>query len=146
MNRGTPKIRVLAERIITFDAKGFKSSRVKQATAFPVAHKLRPHLATLMGNSGYRALLMRALTLASVEVAWLRTVRVAEDGTLGRLDETAPPAGAEEIFEGKVVLVAQLLGLLAAFIGESLMLQLVSEIWPRLALGDLNASEDNQNG
>ena len=145
MNRATPKMRVLAERIIAYDAKGFKSSRKKQATAFPATDKLRPHLATLMGNGGYRALLMRSLALASVEVAWLRMVRVAEDGTLEGLDEPAPPAGPEEILEGRVVLVAQLLGLLIAFIGESLMLRLVREIWPRLPLGDLNASKDNQN-
>ena len=137
-------MRVLAERIIAYDAKGFKSSRKKQAAAFPVIHKLRPHLATLMGNGGYRALLMRALVLASVEVAWLCTVRVAADGTLG-LNEPEPPAGPEEILEGRVVLVAQLLGLLVAFIGESLMLRLVREIWPRLPLGNLNTSKDDKN-
>jgi len=96
MNRATPKIRVLAERIIAYDAKGFKASRKKQAAAFTVTRMLRPHLATLMGNGGYRALLMRALALASVEVAWLRTVRVAADGTLQGLDEAAPRAGPKE--------------------------------------------------
>jgi len=131
MNRVTPKMRVLAERIIAYDAKGFKSSGTNQSTAFPFTHRLGPHLATLMGNGSYRALLMRALAQASVEVAWLRTVRVAEDGTLG-LDERAPLAAPEEILEGGVVLVARLLGLLIAFIGESFMLRLVREIWPRL--------------
>ncbi len=81
----------------------------------------------------------------SVEVAWLRTVRVAEDGTLG-LDERAPLAAPEEILEGGVVLVARLLELLIAFIGESLMLRLLREIWPRLPVGNLNASNDHQNG
>ena len=140
MNRVTPKTRILAGRIIAYGAKGFKSSRKKQSSVFPATDKLRPHLATLMGNGGYRALLMRALALASVEVAWLRTVRVAADGTLEGLDEPVPPAGPEEILEGRVVLMAQVLGLLVAFIGESLMLRLVREIWPRLPLGDLNAS------
>ena len=145
MNRVTPKMRVLAERIIAYDSKRFKSFRRKQSTAFPVIHKLGPHLATLMGNGGYRALLLRALALASEEVAWLRTVRVAEDGTLVGLDEPAAPAVPEEILEGWVVLVAQLFGLLIAFIGESLMLRLVREIWPRLPVGNLKASKDHQN-
>jgi hypothetical protein len=42
--------------------------------------------------------------------------------------------------------MAQLLGLLIAFIGESLMLRLVREIWPRLPIADLNASKDDENG
>jgi len=145
MNRTTPKMRLLAERIIAYDAKGFKSSRKKQPTAFAVIRKLHPHLATLMGNGGYRALLLRALALASVEVAWPRAVRVAADGTLEGLDEPESPAGLEEILEGRVVLVAQLLGLLIVFIGESLMLRLVREIWPRLPLGNLNTSKDIEN-
>lgn len=138
-------MRVLAERIIACDAKGCKSSRVKQVIAFPVTNKLRPQLATLMGKGGYRALLMRALVLASVEVAWLREVRVAADSTLEGLDTTAPRAEPEEIHAGYVVLMAHLLGLLIAFIGESLMLRLVREVWPRLPLGGLNASKDNEN-
>lgn len=145
MNRATPKMRFLAERIIVHDAKGFKLSPKKQATAFPVTRKLRPHLATLMGNGGYRALLMRALALASMEVAWLRMVRVAADGTLEGLDEPESPAGPEEILEGRVVLVAQLLGLLIVFIGESLMLRLVREIWPRLPLGNSNSNNHIEN-
>jgi hypothetical protein len=43
-----------------------------------------------------------------------------------------------EIFDGRVVLLAQLLGLLVAFIGERLTLSLVREIWPRIPLNDLD--------
>ena len=35
---------------------------------FLVCEKLRPHLAMLMGNAGFRALLSRALALAKAEV------------------------------------------------------------------------------
>jgi hypothetical protein len=41
-----------------------------------------------------------------------------------------------------VALVAQLLGLLAAFIGESLMLQIVRDVWPQLARKDLQLPEE----
>jgi hypothetical protein len=34
--------------------------------------------------------------------------------------------------EGSVVLVAQLLALLVAFIGENLTLRMVREVWPKL--------------
>ena len=146
MSRSTPSMRALAGRLIAVDAGGAKSSRNQRATAFPVAEKLRPHLATLMGNDGYRALLMRARALASEEVAWLRSMRVAADGSLERLDTAAAPLmGATEMLEGRVVLVAQLLGLLVDFIGESLTLRLVREVWPKLAPENLNASKDHEN-
>jgi hypothetical protein len=44
-----------------------------------------------------------------------------------------------------VALLAQLLGLLVAFIGESLTLRLVREVWPPVTLGNLNASKDDKN-
>ncbi len=138
-------MQALAKRIIACDAKGDKSSRSGTVPAFPVTGKLRPHLATLMGNAGYRALLMRALALASAEVAWLRGLRVAADGTLEALVEPGPPVDPKEIFKGRVALLAQLLGLLVAFIGESLTLRLVREIWPTVALGSLNVSKDDKN-
>ena len=91
-----------------------------------------------MGNGGHRALLMRALALAGAEVPWLRDIRIASDGTLerpGPADESVDP---DEAREGGVVLVAQLLGLLVAFIGERLTQQLVREIWPKLPASDSN--------
>ena len=50
----------------------------------------------------------------------------------------------EELFEGGVVLLAQLLGLLVAFIGESLTLRLVREVWPQLPLDDLDFGKGEQ--
>jgi hypothetical protein len=54
------------------------------------------------------------------------------------LDKLGAQVDPEEIFEGCVVLLAQLLGLLAAFIGENLTLHLVREVWPKLSLKDLD--------
>jgi len=44
----------------------------------------------------------------------------------------------EEVFEGGIVLVARLFGLLVAFIGENLTLQFVREVWPEVPLEDLD--------
>jgi hypothetical protein len=103
-----------------------------------VTDRLRPHLATLMGIGGFRALLARALVLASAEVSWLRAVQVNADGTLEGL--AAPHARLEpaQFREGRVVLLAQLLGLLVAFIGPSLTSRLVGEIWPQLAADNVD--------
>jgi hypothetical protein len=84
---------------------------------------LRPHLVTLMGNGGFEALLPRALALAKTEVPWLRPVHVNADGALEGLEKIPAEVGADKFLEGRVVLLAQLLGLLVAFIGENLTLR-----------------------
>ena len=91
-----------------------------------------------MGNTGFHALLMRALSLANTEDPSLRSVRVKADGSLEGLEELQAQGNTVEIAEGSVVLVAQLLGLLVAFIGEHLTLQMVREVWPKLSLNDLD--------
>jgi hypothetical protein len=138
MSRATPKIRDFAERLIIYETRGNKSFETKTTAVFHVGEKLRPHLATLMGNLGFRALLSRALALANAEVPWLCAVRVKADGSLEGLDEVEAHVDPEEVFEGRVVLLAQLLGLLVAFIGENLTLRLVREVWPKLSFNDFD--------
>jgi len=109
--------------------------------AFVVCDKLRPQLATLMGNAGYRALLSRALAMTNGEAAWLHAVHVKADGSLEGLDERLAHIGAAEIAGGGVALIAQLLGLLVAFIGEHLTARLLREIWPKLSKNDLGEAK-----
>lgn len=141
-------MRKFAARLIAFDATTTRSARPGASAAFAVPDRMRTHLTTLMGNGGHRALVMRALSLAGTEVPWLRGVQVALDGALeGPAPTGAPTAGApladesldpDEVLEGGVVLVAVLIGLLVAFIGERLTLQLVREVWPKLPAKNLN--------
>ena len=138
-------MRSFAERIIACEMRGNKSSRIKISPAFPVNEKLRSHLATFMGNAGFRALLSRALALACAEVPWLCTLKTKADGSLEGLDELTAQVVPERIFEGRVILLAQLLGLLVAFIGENLTLQLVREVWPKLSLDELDVSNGDIN-
>jgi len=145
MNRATPLIRDFAERLIAYETGGNKFSGTKNPAAFPVCEKLRPHLATLMGNSGFRALLSRALARAEADVPSLRAFQVKADGSLAGLDKLEVQADPEELARGSVVLVTQLLGLLAAFIGESLTRRLVREIWPKLSVNDLDWGEGDNN-
>jgi hypothetical protein len=125
-------MRDFAERLIAYETRGNKSSETKPPAVVLVGEKLRPQLATLMGNVGFRALLSRALALANAEVPWLRAVRVKADGSFEGLDEFGAQVDPDEVFEGRVVLLAHLLGLLVAFIGEDLTLRLVREVWPKL--------------
>ncbi|MCD6023653.1 MAG: hypothetical protein K0Q91_569 [Fibrobacteria bacterium] len=138
--------RDLAERLIAYEARTSKpSKKTGPGTNFSPFEKLRPHLATLMGNAGFHALLARACTLAGPEVAWLREIKVEADGSLEGLGKLESRWGPKAITEGKIVLLAQLLGLLVAFIGEVLTLHLVREAWPKLPLDALDFGRGNKN-
>ncbi len=137
MSRATPQMRDFAKRLIAYETLVNKSSATKTPAVFHVCEKLRPHLATLAGNGGFRALLARALALAAAEVPWLRAVQVNADGALEGGEELHAQLDPNQFFEGRVVLLAQLLGLLVAFIGENLTLRLVREAWPKIPLGNL---------
>ena len=138
-------MRVFVERLIAFEAKSRSASAAKTPTAFLVCDKLRPHLVTLMGNAGFRALLMRARSVACGEVDSLRAVQVNEDGCLEELANLQTQNEPEFLDEGGVVLVAQLLGLLVAFIGENLTLRLVREVWPKVTVYDLDFNKGDKN-
>jgi hypothetical protein len=141
MKRAPSRMRTVAERLIAHETKGGKPSAASTPVAFQVCERLRPDLATLMGNTGFRTLLLRALVLVKPEVAWLGAVQVKPDGSLERL------AGLEERFdpdgmaEGSAVLLSKLLELLAAFVGEELTLSLVREEWPKMSLNDLDTGK-----
>jgi hypothetical protein len=138
MNRATPQMRSIAQRLIKYETPGKDPSETTDTSIFRVTDRLRPQLAMLMGNGGFRALLARALALASAEVSWLREVRVKADSTLEGLAALHASLKPAEYREGRVVLLAQLLGLLVAFIGPALTSRLMREIWPQLAADNVD--------
>jgi hypothetical protein len=133
VNRATVQMRNFAERLIHYETPKKDAFGVADAATIAVTERLRPHLATLMGNGGYRALLARALKLASAEVSWLRTVKVNADGVIEGFEPLRTGLSPAQFREGRIVLLAQLLGLLVAFIGPGLTSRLLGEIWPQLA-------------
>ncbi|MGI8603660.1 MAG: hypothetical protein ACR2OZ_11765 [Verrucomicrobiales bacterium] len=141
MSRATLQMRDLSQCLIAYETRRNKSSETITPAAFHVCEKLRPPLATLMGNAGFRALFSRALAVARAQDAWLRALHVQADGSLGGLDEPEGPEDPEAMTEASVVLVAQLLGLLVAFIGGDLTLRLVREAWPKLSLNDFDKGD-----
>jgi hypothetical protein len=131
-------MRSIAERLIDYETQGTDSSETTETATFQLTDRLRPQLATLMGNGGFRALLTRALVLASAELSWLRAVRVDADGTLEGLEAPHARLKPAEFREGQLVLLAQLLGLLVTFIGPGMTSRLVGEIWPQLAADNVD--------
>jgi hypothetical protein len=138
-------MRIFVECLIDHETRGHQSSKKKTPACFPVVEKLRLPLSTLMGDVGFNVLLSRALMLAKAEVSWLRAVHVKADGSWEGLDEPKTDISADEVLEGRVALLTQLLGLLVAFIGEGLTLRLVHEVWPKVAVHDLDFNEGDKN-
>lgn len=138
-SRATPRMRAFAERLIAFEAKENKSSEQKIPLAFVVCEKLRRALTTPLGSSDFRFLLSRALALANTEVAWLRAVHVKADGSLEGVEDIVEQVDLGKIAEGGVALIAQMFGILGVLIGEAMTLHLMREVWPKLALSELNS-------
>jgi hypothetical protein len=131
MNGITPKTRNLAQRLLSLESTAENSNDANTFAAVIVSEKLRRPLSTLAGAAGFRSLLMRALTLAKREAPTLDGVQVKEDGSLEGLNDNEKEADA--------VLIAHLVGLLESFIGESLTLRLLNNIWPNLSSVDANS-------
>ncbi len=123
----SPKIRELAQRLLAYEAASDNLSDSNMPTVLRVSEKLRRPLSTLVGSSGFRSLLARALTLAKAQVPGLSAVEIKPDGSLEGLHDLGNPGQSAE---AGIMLTAQLLGLLVTFIGEGLMLSLVFDEWP----------------
>ena len=137
MNRATPKLRDFAERLISVGVIETESSASKPPVVSAVIENFRPFLAQVVGALGFSAVLSRALAIASADVAWLRTVHVKPDGSLDGLGDLEAKVDANEIAEGRVVLLAEFIGLLVVLIGERLVLQLVRQAMPKVSKDDL---------
>jgi hypothetical protein len=145
MTHATPQMLKLANYLMVYETLRNRSSKVKTPAPHYVTNKMRPHLATLMGNGGFRALFSRALALASADVSSLRTLHVDADGTLEGLEALHAKLDPAEFLEGRVALLAQLLGLLVALIGPTLTSRLLGEIWPDISLDDLDFGTGGQD-
>lgn len=145
MNRINPQLWKVSERLLACETRENLTQATRTPAAFLVCEKLRPHLASLMGHTGFRSLLSRALALANIEASWPDTVQVKADGTLAGWDKLEDRIPRKDFSEASVVLIARLLGLLVAFIGEELTFRLLREIWPEVPLNPVpSITEENK--
>ena len=131
-----------ARRLLAEEAAVDGTSLTTGSTISRVYEKLRQSLCALAGTAGFRSLASRALTLAKAEAPSLSAMQVTADGSLQAPSEASEgdrfPAG-----ESEVILLAQLIGLLHAFIGEALTLRLLQDAWPNAVFDDCD-SEDGE--
>lgn len=128
--------RDLAQLLLTGEAAVDETSGSTESTAFRVYDKLRHHLCALAGAAGFHSLAARALTMSQAKAPSLCAMQVAADGSLQKLGEAEADSDKRQAYEGEVILVSELLGLLHAFIGEALTLRLLQDAWPNAVFDD----------
>jgi hypothetical protein len=127
----TSQTRDFAELLIANEAASDTPLENGVPVAIRVCEKLRRPLTTLAGAAGFHSLLVRALTLAKREAPSLGALQVKADGSL----EDGGLNGNTHEAEGVILLVAHLIGLLFSFIGETLTLRLMHDVWPAASFG-----------
>jgi hypothetical protein len=128
-----PQTRDLAQRLIAHEGAAGNTSEPMEFAAFRVCETLRQPVCALAGVDGFHALLSHAFVLARAEAPILSVLQVAADGSLEGLDELGRQIDKDPVKEGGVILVAQFLGLLLTFIGETMTSRLVTpEVLPPL--------------
>jgi hypothetical protein len=125
-NLASPQMREFAERLLADEAAAAIPSEADVRVAFRICEKLRRPLTTLAGAAGFHSLLLRALRLAIREAPGLGALQVNATGML----EDVKPNRYYDDAEGQALLVAHLVGLLFTFIGETLTLRLMHDVWP----------------
>jgi hypothetical protein len=117
-------------------------SGAEGAAAFRVGEKFRNVLAPILGSSGFRVFLRRALTLAQSEAPELMAVAVRADGSLEGSIKPGVQSGEGQVAEAEVILISRFVGLLVDFIGEELVMSFVREAWPEDAVSGLKGTSD----
>ena len=139
MNAAPPAARALARRLLSLESGGQDDPEALAAAIDRATGRLRGRLAGLVGQHGFAALCARAVRLAQRETPTLAgiTYDARPPGGLRGTHEfvlanASDPAAATAALAS---ILAQLIGLLIAFIGQDLTVRLIHEAWPELAGG-----------
>jgi hypothetical protein len=95
---------------------------------------LGARLCKLVGTDGYRALIARALQLATVDFPVLKEVRpaLAPPGRLAGLPRMVQASSNTDATGATIATLGELLGLLEQLLGEDLLEQIVGDVCPGL--------------
>jgi hypothetical protein len=126
-------LRVLSARLLNMRPSGTLGlPEGRTAAALHSFVELGERMCSLIGTQGYRALVERALHLATREFPLLKTVRpgIASPGMLVGLPKGSRHVQAKEVPNAVVATLARLLWLLEQFLGNDLTERIVLEVWP----------------
>jgi hypothetical protein len=125
-----PSQQELARWLLAQEMEGRPTAKTPLEGTQRVTTKLSTGITSLVSSDGYRALLGRALYLARAEYSVLDGARV---GTSGFSLEGIRETGTAN--EALVSFLAQVIALLARFIGDDLTTKLIRQSWPDAPLG-----------
>jgi hypothetical protein len=128
------KTRDLARSLVASEAGATKGSLQAEPATVRAYERLRRQLGAPVGVGGFQALASRALALAKSESPQLSAVQVTADGGLRGLGEADSQTDADDGGEAGIILIAQLLGVFLAFLGEATTLGLIEDL--RLQVDD----------
>jgi hypothetical protein len=120
------KTRDLARSLVASEADASTTSLHTEPATVRVYEKLRRQLASPVGIDGFQVLASRALALAKSQSHRLSAVQVTANGGLRGLSEV--DSQTDEDGEAGIILIAQLLGLFLAFLGEATTLRLIEDL------------------
>ena len=133
------KSRDLARSLVASETDASTKFLQTEAATVRVYERLRRQLGSSVGVDGFQALASRALALAKAESPALNAVQIAADGGLSGLGGVESQADAGKDGESGILLIAQLLGLFLALLGEATTLRLIEDL--RLQFDDATESE-----
>ena len=128
----TPNLKEFARDLLIHEAATGTRVGDDGSAVFRVCEKLRGPLGRLMGITGYRSLLSRALALASAEAPRLSGLQIKPDGSLAGVSELESKLDVRTVTQSEAILVSHLVGLLVTFIGPALTQQLLRDVWPKM--------------
>jgi len=138
-NEANSTARDLAQWLIAYEASLDRTPQDDISGTCRVCEKLRRSLGSLVGPEAYRTLTMRALTLAKREAPLLTGVQVENDGSISGL--------IGEAINSNHILIGHLISLMERFIGTTVTLWLIRDIWtdlPNFEIERLGVSGINQ--
>jgi len=142
-----PNMLKLAKRLVLSETKDASSYQSEIVAGFTVCEKLRQELVTLSGVSGVCALLNRTLQILDKEdVIRLGIIKIRLDGSFERAEIVRGPGDKEASERDPVILPAQLLDLLVTLIGETLAVQIVGTVWPKVDLTEMKQDVGQTEG
>ena len=133
-----PKTRDLARSLLDWEANESTTSVQTEPATVRVYERLRRLLCAPVGAESFHALATRALNLAKSESPRLSAVQVTADGRLRGFGKVEFQTNTDQHGDGGVILIAQLLGLFLAFLGEATTLRLIQDL--RLQVEDSTES------
>jgi hypothetical protein len=137
MNEVTTAVQDLARRLVVQETSQQKDHEAGSLPALCAVEKLRGPLSRLVGTAAFQSLLTRALSLASAYTPWLVPLRIEPDSSVVWSGSVPSGETSEKSSEGGAALLAELIGLLIAFVGQGFTLLVLRNVWPNANLDQM---------